>query len=223
MFSCVFALLRAKFPLCWLVDVFGNGFFKFLTNSASTFGSYDGELVVELLINVAGSGCSFGFHRYAKNLCKYANMSSDNLKKFAASLKKLRDLNRVSQAKLAEAVGVSSGTVAHWERAKNFPTQETVWKLCKYFRISQDELFGGIPELPIPENSEKTIALSPVDQELAKMIAVARSVSVADAVSLAIRELVQKSMKAQALTQRPGLNHNNQQQGQEDENPAQKD
>lgn len=203
--SCVFALLHAKFPLRWLVNVFENGFFKFFPNPAATFGSYNGELVVKLFINIASSGCSFGFHRYAINLCNYAIMSSVNLKLFAESLKKLRELNRVSQAQLAEAINVSSGTVAHWERAKNFPTQETVWKLCKYFRISQDELFGMSPEIPIPEYSGKTVTLSPVDQELAGMLAQARGITVDVAVSLAIREFVQKSMKEQALRQHHGL------------------
>lgn len=136
-------------------------------------------------------------------------MSSDGLKKFSEQLKKLRFENRVSQAQLARHVGVSSGTVAHWERAKNFPTQETVWKLCDFFKVTQDELFGKSLDLPIPDNSaQMELNLSVTDHEFAKLLAESRGVSLSEAVSHAIRFCVATSMQAQTLKPNPGLKKN---------------
>lgn len=180
MFSCVFALLRAKFPLCWLVDVFGNGFFKFLTNAASTFGSYDGELVVEFLVNVTGSGCSFGFHFKQScftclNLSTHVSMGQCKVVNFSGKrLKEIRKAAGVKAEELAQAVGVSRPTISNWERGKIIPTTENFHLIAKFFDCSTSDFQDNSPNEGLKsEISEKVLSIF-------KMVAAQRGQSLDD-------------------------------------------
>ncbi len=62
--------------------------------------------------------------------------------KFAENLKSLRLEKKLSQRKLAEAVGVTQQCVSEWERAKIEPTLGYLWRLADLFGISIDILCG---------------------------------------------------------------------------------
>lgn len=49
---------------------------------------------------------------------------------------------KLSQGKLAEAVGVSQQCVSEWERGKIEPTLSYLWKLADFFGVSIDLLCG---------------------------------------------------------------------------------
>lgn len=57
-------------------------------------------------------------------------------------LKELRVVAGMSQERLAQAIGVSRGTVAAWELGRNAFPPETGARLAKLFRVSFDYLMG---------------------------------------------------------------------------------
>lgn len=72
---------------------------------------------------------------------------------FQIKLKELRELNHISQAKLAKTIGVSQSTVAMWEVGKSRPEYETLMKLADFFDVSVDELTSRNPrEENLPSN-----------------------------------------------------------------------
>lgn len=62
--------------------------------------------------------------------------------KFAENLKSLRMEHKLSQGKLAEAVGVTQQCVSEWERGKIEPTLSYLWQLADIFGVSIDVLCG---------------------------------------------------------------------------------
>ena len=54
----------------------------------------------------------------------------------------LRQSKKISQAKLAKALGVSFGIVCYWETNRSEPTASNIVKLAKYFDVSADYLLG---------------------------------------------------------------------------------
>lgn len=61
---------------------------------------------------------------------------------FGNNLKSLRKENKLSQAKLAEMIGVTQQCVSEWEKSNMEPTLSNLWTLSDIFEISIDELVG---------------------------------------------------------------------------------
>lgn len=57
-------------------------------------------------------------------------------------LKDLREQKGLSQAELANIVGVSQGVISQYERGDRKPTNEIHSKLSKALGVSMDELMG---------------------------------------------------------------------------------
>ena len=63
---------------------------------------------------------------------------------FNEELKKLRNQKRLSQAKLAEKLGVSASTVAMWESGKREPKDyETLEIIADFFNVNMEVLING--------------------------------------------------------------------------------
>lgn len=62
---------------------------------------------------------------------------------FPERLKQLRKEKGLTQITLAQALGVSSGTVAMWETGKRKPQFEMLDKLCTFFDRSMDYILGN--------------------------------------------------------------------------------
>lgn len=62
---------------------------------------------------------------------------------FRIKLKELREINKISQAKLAKQIGVSQSTVGMWENGKNHPEHNTLLKIAEYFKVPLDYLVGN--------------------------------------------------------------------------------
>ena len=62
--------------------------------------------------------------------------------KFAENLKTFRMEKKLSQGKLALAVGVTQQCVSEWERGRIEPTLSYLWKLADLFGVSIDVLCG---------------------------------------------------------------------------------
>lgn len=61
---------------------------------------------------------------------------------FNESLKQLRIINGIGQAKLAEVLSTSIKTISHWETGYSEPSIAQLIQLADYFDISIDELVG---------------------------------------------------------------------------------
>ena len=62
-----------------------------------------------------------------------------------ATIKQLRDSRKLTQAELAEKIGVSSKTVSKWETAKGLPDITLLQPLAEALGISVIELMSGEP------------------------------------------------------------------------------
>lgn len=87
---------------------------------------------------------------------------------FAKRLKELRTSRTgLTQAKLAEQLGVSQQAVGLWERGKNMPTHELVVQIAKMFDVPTDYLVGGLlgdisdPKHPWHSLVNKDVAIDP--------------------------------------------------------------
>ena len=61
----------------------------------------------------------------------------------AAAVKRLREAKGLTQAQLAEQIGVSSKAVSKWETAKCMPDYTVITKLCEELNITISELMDG--------------------------------------------------------------------------------
>ena len=82
---------------------------------------------------------------------------------FADNLRRLRKEKGISQAKLAETIGISQSAVGYWERGQKIPSSEMAKKLANYFNISTDELLDTAMKSFSAEIGEKIVAT--VDDE----------------------------------------------------------
>lgn len=69
--------------------------------------------------------------------------------KFAQNLQKQLLLNEMTQAQLAERLGVTPAAVNYWCNAERSPaTLELFYKLCDVLNCSMSDLVGNFEELP---------------------------------------------------------------------------
>ena len=59
----------------------------------------------------------------------------DKMEKFGEKLRKLREYNGFSQSELAFELGVSKGTVQHWEHNRRQPSASNAYRLSKAFGV----------------------------------------------------------------------------------------
>ena len=61
---------------------------------------------------------------------------------FAIRIKELRETKNLTQAELANVIGVGVSTIGMWESTKRIPSAKTLNKLLDYFNCSLDYLLG---------------------------------------------------------------------------------
>lgn len=61
---------------------------------------------------------------------------------FGSRLKGLRIENHISQKQVALDIGISTTTISQYESDRRFPNEETLKRLCIYYKISSDYLLG---------------------------------------------------------------------------------
>jgi phage repressor protein C with HTH and peptisase S24 domain len=64
-------------------------------------------------------------------------------KEFARRIKKVREARNWSQADLAEFLGVSSGSVGHWEIGRSEPTRRNLTEIAGKLGLSEGQLTGA--------------------------------------------------------------------------------
>ena len=76
---------------------------------------------------------------------------------FADRLKELRKEKNMTQVQLAEALGVSKGTIAMWEIGKREPNFETLNRLSDIFDKRIDYILGYSNDASSPQVTEEDI------------------------------------------------------------------
>lgn len=76
---------------------------------------------------------------------------------FAERLKELRKEKNMTQVQLAEALGVSKGTIAMWEIGKREPNFETLNRLSDIFDKRIDYILGYSNDASSPQFTEEDI------------------------------------------------------------------
>lgn len=64
-------------------------------------------------------------------------------------IRRLRLAKRITQARLADRLGVSKQSVSNWENNNIQPSVELLEKLADYFAVSTDMLLGRHPDTVI--------------------------------------------------------------------------
>lgn len=69
-------------------------------------------------------------------------ITKDNIKKvFGFNLKKLRNINKLTQEQLAEKIGLDYKTVSFIETGRTFVSSEVIAKLANYFNVEPEYFF----------------------------------------------------------------------------------
>jgi len=73
-------------------------------------------------------------------------------------MQQYRRLNKYSQEKLAELLGVSRQAVTKWENGKSAPSTDNLIKLAAIYKIGLDELINDRPEVTKVDTKPKRIS-----------------------------------------------------------------
>ncbi len=76
------------------------------------------------------------------------------------TLKEARQSKGITQAELADVLGITQQGVARWENGKSNPTLETLITLADFFGVSTDSLLGrtGMKNVLFNEEEKKLVA-----------------------------------------------------------------
>lgn len=83
----------------------------------------------------------------------------DYKKTIAANIRAFRIAAGLNQRDLAARIGVTSGSISHWEKGQNSIDIDTLYKVARELNVSLDAICG------VDENK---IVLSPREEELVK-------------------------------------------------------
>ena len=70
-------------------------------------------------------------------------------------IKDLRKRKKITQARLAEQLGISQQAVANWEKGLANPSTDMLKILSDYFNVSTDYLLGNDEKQPLVFNEEE--------------------------------------------------------------------
>ena len=91
---------------------------------------------------------------------------------FSILLKELRLEKAISQAKLAEILGLTQDSISLWEKGKSLPATPYLIKLADFFGVSTDYLLGRSDDfgnIVLPTNSPTVPALSDEERQLLEL------------------------------------------------------
>ncbi|XJZ26000.1 helix-turn-helix domain-containing protein [Bacillota bacterium Lsc_1132] len=125
------------------------------------------------------------------------------MKAFGNKLKELRRKKKLTQADLAEALGLDQSTISYYERGKKAPEIQTLEKLAAFFNVSIGDLWvSGQYMDPIIAERMKTTSPTITPNELKekyKLVVDGREAT-DEEIEEAIRYLIiQRKMKEEGL------------------------
>lgn len=100
------------------------------------------------------------------NCCYNKTRGDDIMSKFNERIKELRNKKNISQAVIAEYLGITKQAYSLYETGKREPDYETLLKIGEYFNVSVDYLLGNSD---IPETEELPEELIILNRKAKKM------------------------------------------------------
>lgn len=94
---------------------------------------------------------------------------------FRIRLKELREQFKLSQAALADKIGVSQSAVGMWESGRNMPESTKLEALANLFQVSTDFLLGR--DVIDEPQKEKPVENDGLDMDEAKLLALFRQLN----------------------------------------------
>lgn len=86
-------------------------------------------------------------------------------KRFAANLNKLLEENLMSQAELADRMGLARSVINSWAQGNAIPKKESIYKIAQIFGVEPDELLYDPRDERTKEIIEKINILNNTDKE----------------------------------------------------------
>lgn len=80
-------------------------------------------------------------------------------REFPSRLKKLRDLSSLTQQDLGDKVGISKNSIYLYEAGENYPSFDTIVKLCEALKVTPNALFGWSSEDDVKGSVEKALEI----------------------------------------------------------------
>lgn len=80
-----------------------------------------------------------------------------NQQKVGQFLKMLRSQKSVTQAELAETLGVSNRSISRWENGTTMPDFDLIIELAKYYEVEVEEILDGERKENMDSKTEKTL------------------------------------------------------------------
>jgi DNA-binding XRE family transcriptional regulator len=80
--------------------------------------------------------------------------------------RQLRESKKMSQDELAKFLNLSQAAVSKWEAGRGFPEIHIGFKLCEFFDVSMDTLYGNPHAKPI----DTEYSLSPAEQRAVDLL-----------------------------------------------------
>ena len=72
-----------------------------------------------------------------------------------STLQKFRELAVLTQAELAEKVGVSATTISHWETGSKRPRASNIRKLAEVLEVTPQDILTALHETDDPQEETK--------------------------------------------------------------------
>ena len=104
-------------------------------------------------------------------------------------LKELRQSKALTQATLAELIGVSQQTIWKWESGINEPDIPTILKIAELFEVTTDYLLGA------EMRAEKDVSGNPLPKPTTVAAHISESVRMTPEVEARIQEIVEEAMR----------------------------
>lgn len=89
---------------------------------------------------------------------------------FAQKLKEIKEINGISNYKLAKDINVSQTTVANWLNGKSVPNIDTCNELVKYFKVNIDYFQESEQKETRPQLNERALEMLQHPSDELKMI-----------------------------------------------------
>lgn len=92
---------------------------------------------------------------------------------FGRNIKKYRKLNRITQEKLAELIGVEINTISAFECGRYFPSPENLSKISAALNVSLSDLFNFNEDRSCEEFQKEILSnINLINQDKTKLAAV---------------------------------------------------
>jgi transcriptional regulator with XRE-family HTH domain len=88
-------------------------------------------------------------------ITKQININSIDMASLCTKLLKLRRQNKLSQAEVAEIIGVSQNAYNKWEADKSKPSMRYLLKLSQHYNVDVTELYDDNREINLSNNTIK--------------------------------------------------------------------